>query len=87
MSKMVSKINALSIPIGIYSTKSYWQNIMGNINGYGQYPLWYPRYDATNTMEFFVPFADFTWVAIKQTGGDVGYCGITQVDSNYFEIF
>ena len=58
---------------------------MGNIEGYGKYPLWYPRYDGVNSMDFFVPFADFTEVLIKQTGGDVGYCGITQVDSDYME--
>lgn len=71
--------------LGIYTTKTYWNNIMGNIEGYGQYPLWYPRYDGVNSMDFFVPFADFTEVLIKQTGGDVGYCGITQVDSDYME--
>ena len=73
------------INLGIYTTKTYWNNIMGNIEGYGKYPLWYPRYDGVNSMDFFVPFADFTEVLIKQTGGDVGYCGITQVDSDYME--
>lgn len=73
------------IQLGIYTTKTYWNNIMGNIEGYAIYPLWYPRYDGVNSMDFFAPFADFTEVEIKQTGGDVGYCGVTQVDSDYME--
>jgi hypothetical protein len=77
---------AEKIEMGIYSTKTYWEKIMGNVEGYGGvYPLWYPRYDGVDSMEFFVPFADFTEVQVKQTGGDVGYCGITQVDSDYME--
>jgi len=83
MKDLVSAMNANDIQIGIYTTKTYWQNIMGNINGYGQYPLWYPRYDSVNTMDFFATFADFDHIEIKQTNGDVGYCGISQVDSDY----
>ena len=83
MEELRIKLTEMNIPMGIYATKTYWENIMGNIEGYGIYPLWYPRYDGVNSMEFFEPFADFDHVEIKQTGGDVGYCGITQVDSDY----
>lgn len=83
MSDLVGYITSMNISVGIYSTKTYWSNIMANIDGYGQYPLWYPRYDGTDSMDFFEPFADFSECYIKQTGGDVGYCGITQVDSDY----
>ncbi len=82
---LVNRMVELQIPIGIYATKTYWTNIMGDVLGYGQYPLWYPRYDAVNNMDFFVPFADFTSVQIKQTGGDTSLCGISQVDSDYTE--
>lgn len=81
--EMVAALEKLQIPVGIYSTKTYWQNIMGNINGYGKYPLWYPRYDGINDLDFFAPFADFQTVQIKQTGGDSGWCGISQVDPDY----
>lgn len=85
--KIVAALEKLYIPVGIYTTKTYWQNIMGNIEGYGaKYPLWYPRYDAVDTLDFFTPFVDFTEVKIKQTGGDVGYCGLSQVDSDYREV-
>lgn len=84
--RMVSRLEELNVPVGIYTTKTYWQNIMGNVEGYGKYPLWYPRYDAVDSLDFFAPFADFMTVEIKQTGGDVGYCGISQVDSDYSEV-
>ena len=43
MAAMVAALEAYKVPVGIYSTKTYWQNIMGNIEGYSKYPLWYPR--------------------------------------------
>ena len=43
----------------------------------------YPRYDGYNNLTFFKPFANWDSVNIKQTNGDVSYCNITQVDSNY----
>lgn len=82
---MVEAMTRLRIPIGIYTTKTYWQNIMGNIEGYSMYPLWYPRYDGVNTMDFFSPFAGWTAALIKQTGGDSGWCSISQVDPDYME--
>lgn len=81
--EMVEAMTRLRIPIGIYTTKTYWQNIMGNIEGYSKYPLWYPRYDGVNTMDFFSPFAGWTEALIKQTGGDSGWCSISQVDPDY----
>eukprot|EP01039_Chlorochromonas_danica_P000603 gene603-652_t len=84
ISSIISELTMRKIPVGIYTTKTYWQNIMDNVMGYGsQYPLWYPRYDNVDSMEFFQPFADWTSCAIKQTAGDVGFCGISQVDSDY----
>jgi hypothetical protein len=85
LAELTAAGEAENIELGIYTTKTYWEKIMGNVVGYGSYPLWYPRYDGVDSLEFFVPFADFTEVQVKQTGGDVGYCGVTQVDSNYME--
>jgi GH25 family lysozyme M1 (1,4-beta-N-acetylmuramidase) len=87
MARIVAQLEKMNIPVGIYTTKTYWQNIMGNILGYGdKYPLWYPRYDDVSTLDFFVPFADFNEVKIKQTAGDSGFCGISQVDTDYREV-
>eukprot|EP01038_Epipyxis_sp_PR26KG_P004636 gene4636-6517_t len=83
LADLVGKLNALRVPVGIYTKTNYWTNIMGGSIDYGKYPLWYPRYDATDSLNFFVPFSGWSTVAIKQTGGDVGYCGLTQVDSDY----
>ncbi len=59
---------------------------MNNNLDFNMYPLWYPRYDNTNSMDFFQPFAGWNDVQIKQTGGDVAYCGLTQVDSDYMDL-
>lgn len=83
IAEMVFVLEKLHVPVGIYSTKTYWENIMGNVLGYSKYPLWYPRYDGVDSLDFFTPFADFTSVQIKQTAGDSGWCGITQVDNDY----
>jgi len=88
MNEISSSLADYGIEMGIYTTKTYWENIMANVVGYGTYKLWYPRYDETNNMVFTadtLPFADFKTVFIKQTNGDVGACGLSQVDSDYME--
>jgi hypothetical protein len=85
---LVNAVEGLGIVAGVYSTSAYWKNILDNVEGYGStHSLWYPRYDATDSFDFFEPFADWTLdsLKIKQTGGNVGTCGLTQVDSNYAE--
>ena len=108
LAQMVATAQEHAVALGIYTTKTYWTNIMGGIEGYSIYPLWYlfilyinfyrlfgmtlrsivllnryPRYDGVDSMDFFEPFAGWANATIKQTGGDVGYCGISQVDSDY----
>ncbi|KAJ1419800.1 glycoside hydrolase superfamily [Ochromonadaceae sp. CCMP2298] len=93
MQALVGLATKLGLPIGMYTTKTYWTQIMADSEAYsgldsaGRYvhPLWYPRYDAVNSMDFFSPFAGWDRALIKQTGGDVGLCGLTQVDSNYMD--
>ena len=83
LKEMVDFLRSLNLEVGLYSTSTYWKNIMDDIVGYGQYDLWYPRYDSTNDFTFFESFADFDSVTIKQTMGNVGVCGISQVDSDW----
>ena len=93
MTEITEAAKKIHIPMGIYTTKTYWAQIMDNTEVYStkdrlgryNYPLWYPRYDAVDSMDFFEAFGGWEDVLIKQTGGDVGYCGITQVDSDYME--
>lgn len=88
MTETAKKIN---VPVGIYTTKTYWSQIMADTEDYStknklgnyEYPLWYPRYDGVDSMDFFAAFGGWESVLIKQTGGDVGLCGLSQVDSNY----
>lgn len=80
--EMTDAIEKERISMGIYTTLTYWQNIMGNILGYSQYPLWYPRYDAIDSMDFFNPFGGWTSCDIKQTGGDITLCNV-RVDTDY----
>lgn len=85
LEEMTTALLSKNIRVGVYTTKSYWKQIMDNQMGYGaRFPLWYPRYDAVNSLDFFEPFADFAQVLIKQTAGDTGMCGVT-LDTNFME--
>jgi hypothetical protein len=83
LSALVAAMAARGISPGVYTTKTYWAAITDDAAGFSGFPLWYPRYDGEESMDFFQPFAGWTVCAIKQTGGDVGYCGVSQVDSDY----
>ena len=37
LEQMVSKLEELGVTVGIYTTKTYWENIMGNVEGYGSH--------------------------------------------------
>lgn len=87
VSEFVAAAVALRVPLGFYTTSSYWSNIMADSEQYSEpaYPLWYPRWDAVNSMDFFSPFGGWGAVQVKQTAGDVALCGISQVDLDYME--
>jgi hypothetical protein len=70
--ELIATAEAEGVYVGIYTTKTYWTKIMGGVEGYSQYPLWYPRYDGENSMDFFETFAGWESVYIKQTAGDAG---------------
>jgi hypothetical protein len=44
MEQLVAALVKSNVAVGIYTTKTYWSQIMNNDMNYGQYPLWYPRY-------------------------------------------
>lgn len=55
-------------------------------NPFSALPLWLPRYDGVQNMEFFAPFADWTSVFVKQTAGGSATqrrVGSSRVCSNY----
>lgn len=88
MNDLVTQLESMGIKVGIYTTKTYWQNIMDNVEGYGaNHNLWYPHYDDISSFDFFEPFADWTKesLKIKQIAPDIGICGLSQIDRNYAE--
>ena len=88
LADIVTALENLGITVGIYSTSTYWKNILNNVEGYGSnHSLWYPRYDNIDSFDFFEPFADWTVssLKVKQIAGDVGLCGLSQIDLNYAE--
>lgn len=85
LKEMVGRLEELQVPVGIYTTSTYWQNIMDNVKGYSEYPLWYPRYDGDFSMDFYEPFGGWNEVNIKQLAGNSGFCSISQVDTDYRE--
>ena len=82
LGEMTAELLSSGVQVGVYTTKTYWQQIMANQEGYGKYPLWYPRYDGIDSFDFFSPFADWTEAFIKQTAGDTPGCG-SKFDSDY----
>ncbi len=40
LADLISEGEAEGIFLGMYTTKTYWTNIMGGIEGYSNYPLW-----------------------------------------------
>ena len=82
---MVNEAERLEVVIGFYTTMTYWDTIMGNTESFSAYPLWYPRWDGENSMDFFEPFAGWEKVTVKQTAGDAPLCGVSQVDLDYRE--
>ena len=88
MGALTAALEGLGIEVGVYTTKTYWGNVMGDVTGFGtdKHKLWYPHYDSADNMAFAednLPFADFTEVYVKQTMGNTVTCGLSQVDSNY----
>lgn len=41
--EVVNALTKAKVPVGIYTTLTYWQNIMNNVEEYSQFDLWYPR--------------------------------------------
>ena len=87
VSEFVAAAASHQVPLGFYTTTSYWSTIMADSQRYSEpaYPLWYPRWDAVDSMDFFSPFGGWGAVQTKQTAGDVALCGISQVDLDYME--
>lgn len=61
--------------VGVYTSKSQWDPIMGSYSGGKNYPLWYARYDNKPNFSDFVSFGGWSKPAMKQYVGDTTLCG------------
>jgi hypothetical protein len=80
---IIQTLAARRVSIGIYTSKSQWEPIMGsNYTRGAQYPLWYARYNNQINFNDFSAFAGWQRPYIKQYVGDVTVCGV-DIDKNY----
>jgi len=73
----------LSTCVGIYSSASQWNPIMGGSTQFSGHQLWYAHYDNNPSFSDFQPFGGWTKPAIKQYAGTTSICG-TQIDKDYY---
>eukprot|EP00029_Vermamoeba_vermiformis_P012960 TRINITY_DN78_c0_g1_i1.p1 TRINITY_DN78_c0_g1~~TRINITY_DN78_c0_g1_i1.p1 ORF type:complete len:209 (-),score=36.46 TRINITY_DN78_c0_g1_i1:98-724(-) len=75
-SGLVQQAQAMGIHLGVYTSLSQWQPIMGDWNGGSAFPLWYAHYDNNPSFSDFSPFGGWSSPAIKQYAGDATLCGV-----------
>mmetsp|Transcript_18241 Transcript_18241/g.25540 ORF Transcript_18241/g.25540 Transcript_18241/m.25540 type:complete len:216 (+) Transcript_18241:88-735(+) len=83
MQSMLNEGHTLGLNMGIYTSQSQWQPIMGSWTGGSGYPLWYAHYDDNPSFSDFVPFNGWSSPAIKQYYGDASMCGC-DVDLDWY---
>ncbi|EGC31899.1 hypothetical protein DICPUDRAFT_39207 [Dictyostelium purpureum] len=69
--------------IGVYTSASQWEPIMGSYTGGKDFPLWYAHYDNDASFKDFTAFGGWSKPYMKQYQGDVSECGLG-VDKNYW---
>ncbi|GAM21639.1 hypothetical protein SAMD00019534_048140 [Acytostelium subglobosum LB1] len=82
-SGMVEGAKAAGVNVGVYTSASQWEPIMGNWNGGASFPLWYAHYDGNPSFSDFSAFGGWSKPAIKQYNGDVQVCNL-DVDQDYY---
>jgi len=80
---MVTEAKSLDQHIGVYTSASQWDPIMGAYRGGASYPLWYAHYDGNPSFNDFAPFGGWTKPDMKQFRGTTTLCGCG-VDLNYY---
>jgi hypothetical protein len=90
---MLKGAASANVPIGIYTSKSQWEPIMGRGNAYtagSKYPLWYAHYDKVPNFKDFSTsrigdFGGWTEPHMKQYKGDIKVCS-AGVDESYYTL-
>ncbi|EGG24519.1 hypothetical protein DFA_02762 [Cavenderia fasciculata] len=80
---MINGANTDDYSVGVYTSASQWQQIMGSWNGAASYPLWYSNYDSNPSFSDFKPFGGWTSPTIKQYNSDQMVCELA-VNQNYY---
>eukprot|EP00054_Salpingoeca_dolichothecata_P031787 m.264614 g.264614 ORF g.264614 m.264614 type:complete len:284 (-) comp28033_c0_seq1:44-895(-) len=80
---LVDALAAHAQIIGVYTSKSQWEPIMGSSTAGSRHPLWYAHYDGNPSFSDFEAFGGWTRPSIKQYGGDKSICG-AGVDVNWY---
>ncbi|EGC34142.1 hypothetical protein DICPUDRAFT_88463 [Dictyostelium purpureum] len=81
--ELVSGLESVGAHIGIYTSESQWEPIMGDWSGGAKYPLWYAHYDGNPSFSDFSPFAGWSSPAIKQYNDQGLNCGVG-ADLNWY---
>jgi len=64
-------LNIMTTPVNgkpVYPLDATASNFT-SINPFKDLPLWTPRFDSTNSMDFYAPFGNWTWVYMKEISG------------------
>ncbi len=80
---MVNQAAARGVSIGIYSSASQWNPIMGGTTQFSYLPIWYAHYDYNPSYSDWYSFGGWSWPSIKQYAGDESFCSAGW-DKNYY---
>jgi len=82
--QLVSAAQNLGQSIGVYTSRSQWDPIMGlDYTAGSQFPLWYASYDGNPSFSDFEAFSGWEYPAIKQYNANVNLCG-AGLDQNWY---
>jgi len=79
---LISQLQAMGQNIGVYTSASQWDPIMGGSTSGSPFPLWYAHYDDNPSFSDFSPFGGWSQPSLKQFDGDASVCS-ADVDLNW----
>lgn len=82
-SGLLNQLVAKGQHVGVYTSRSQWEPIMGDWSGGASHPLWYAHYDGSASFSDFSSFGGWSHPSIKQYRGDASLCG-AGIDENYY---
>jgi len=80
---MVNAGRSAGVNLGVYTSSSQWEPIMGSYTGGSGLPLWYAHYDDSHSFSDFSAFGGWSRPTMKQYNGDQTACGVG-VDYNWY---